>query len=123
MHGGGAFFPYYKTQGDKCVKNEYLNLWKQVTPANHTNDHGCLCSQFTEGVVSTPFKAVDVMKGIEYPMQFFAGFMAVSQDFDTKPIRPEIGWAVADEEKTNETIEIIYELMNLKLMWCNYSQN
>lgn len=122
MRGGGAykpgpfvtgwilsFFPYYRTQGDMCVKNEYLNLWKQVTPANHTNDQdnrGFLCSQFTEGVVSTPFKAVDVMKGIEYPMQFFAGFMAVSQDFDTKSIRPEIGWAVADEEKMNETIEI-----------------
>ena len=41
----------------------------------------------------------------EYPMYFYAGFMTISQDPTTLALRPEIGWAVADDEKAKEAIQ------------------
>ena len=38
------------------------------------------------------------MAETEYPMCFYAGFMTVTQDHGSLAIRPEIGWAVADEK-------------------------
>ena len=38
-------------------------------------------------------------------MQFYAGFMAVSQDESSKALRPEIGWAVVDGEEIKQIIE------------------
>ena len=38
-------------------------------------------------------------------MQFFAGFMAATQDPDTLAIHPEQGWAVADRNEINVSIE------------------
>ena len=32
-------------------------------------------------------------------MQFYAGFMAATQDPDTMAIHPELGWAVADRNE------------------------
>ena len=56
---------------------------------------------FPLGVVSTPFKWLYFET--EYPMCFYTGFMTVTQDHGSLAIRPEIGWAVADEN--GETVK------------------
>lgn len=47
------------------------------------------------GLSSTPFVWKDF--NTDYNMQFYAGFMAVSQNPETLALRPEIGWAVAED--------------------------
>ena len=95
-----SFFPYCKNG-----RNEYLNLWNEVAPTEHNDDdqRGLTHGQFWGGVVSVPFKWIDLPTGHEYPMHLYAGFMVVSQDPESKALRPEIGWAVADDEEVKKT--------------------
>ena len=110
-----ALFPY--VGGRELSRNKFLDLWQRKEPSSHqmignafhfgakANDvepgvyHNC----FPPGVVSTPF----IWKGLcgETAMNFFAGFMAVSQDPASLALRPEIGWAVADEKTLEDAKE------------------
>lgn len=102
-----TLFPY--THFEK--RNEFLTLWQEKDPASHAAEEpkeysrqsrgnadksGFLHGQFPAGVSSTPFTFMDASG--KFPMHFYAGFMTVSQDPTTMIIRPEIGWAVADDE-------------------------
>ena len=64
-----------------------------------------LHDQFQGGVVSVPFVWENVLTGRRYNMHLYAGFMVVSQDPESKALRPEIGWAVADQEEVEKAIE------------------
>ncbi len=98
-----TLFPYLK----ESKRNKSLSSWRDDTykqkPDPFSGDffesHTATVStdSFPSGVVSVPFELV--FKNIaKYPMQFFAGFMAATQDHDTLAIHPEIGWAVADRK-------------------------
>ncbi len=125
-----TLFPY-KENGEK---NEFLSLWLQVDPTSHDKeaieeaerlgtpwfqqnleDHrGLKHKTFPNGVCSTPFIYQECNE--EYPMHFYAGFMTVSQDPTTLALRPEIGWAVADDKKVKGAIKNLegpgYEIIN-----------
>ena len=108
-----ALFPYIKDD----QRNPYLTLWQNKDPASHNlarSDRGfwggwsggelagVMHSGFPPGVVSTPF--IWQQSTIQtYPMHFFAGFTAVTQDPSTLAIRPEIGWAVADDKTLQDS--------------------
>ena len=105
-----SFFPYYESRNNGSyvlVRNEYLNLWSEVAPTEHNDDdrRGLTHRQFLGGVVSVPFIWTDGPTGREYNMNLYSGFMVVSQDPESKALRPEIGWAVADEEEVKKAIE------------------
>ena len=105
-----SFFPYYeswKNNSHVLVRNEYLNMWNEVEPTEHNDEdqRGLTHRQFLGGVVSAPFTWVDVPRKCEYLMHFYAGFMVVSQDPESKALRPEIGWAVADDKEVKKAIE------------------
>ena len=105
-----ALFPYISSGRNEHKRNPYLTLWQNKDPASHKlpkNEDdfwhekaedlvGVTHDGFPPGVVSTPFTWQSVNQ--TYPMHFFAGFMAVTQDPATLAIRPEIGWAVADDK-------------------------
>ena len=57
---------------------------------------------FSPGLCSTPFKWD--YYGTAYPMIFYSGFMAISQDPSTLALRPEIGWAVAEQSQLDHLI-------------------
>ena len=115
-----TLFPYVKH--DK--RNEYLTLWQEKDPASHvessgrgmwssggrdeTDSRGLMHYQFPPGISSTPFtwKTGTNPSSSVFPMHFYAGFMTISQNSTTLAIRPEIGWAVADDE-TFETAKIM----------------
>ena len=101
-----SFFPYCKSWKEGTIKNKFLSLWSEVEPQEHDDkdNRGFIHSQFSAGVVSVPF-ILKELPDIEYQMQFYAGFMAVSQDEDSKALRPEIGWAVVSKEEMEQTIE------------------
>ena len=110
-----TLFPYLKDS----VRNKYLGTWKKDTyeekPDSDKGDYygwsgykppciGTLTtSSFATGIVSVPFEWKSCDK--EYPMQFFAGFLAATQDPDTLAIHPEQGWAVADRNEINVSSE------------------
>ena len=105
-----ALFPYISSGRNEHKRNPYLTLWQNKDPASHKlpkNEDdfwhekaedlvGVTHDGFPPGVVSTPFTWQSVNQ--TYPMHFFAGFMAVTQDPATLAIRPEIGWAVVDDK-------------------------
>ena len=82
-----VLFPYLFEQ-----RNQFLDLWKMEKPPPN---FGMTSDNFPSGLASTPF--VWTYYGTNYAMHFYAGFMAVSQDPKTLALRPEIGWAVADD--------------------------
>ena len=102
-----TLFPYLKDS----VRNKYLGTWKKDTyKEKPDSDKGSLfgsltgsltTSSFATGIVSVPFEWISTPDDKEYPMQFFAGFMAATQDPDTLAIHPEQGWAVADRNEIN----------------------
>lgn len=83
-----TFYPYM-VGGEK---NSCMALWKcgSLGPFE-----GLTTDSFLPGLSSTPF--VWDYLGAEYPMNFYSGFMAVSQDPSSLALRPEIGWAVTDD--------------------------
>ena len=85
-----TLFPYI---GKDNTKNQYMHLWFSGDGGNPFC--GVTTDQFSPGFCSTPF--IWEFPGTEYAMQFYSGFMAVSQDPNTLALRPEIGWAVADQ--------------------------
>ena len=109
-----AFFPYLN--GNK--RNEFLTLWQEEDPAqtgqvpavpplpqhtgaaNADRSKGITHYQFPPGIVSTPFTWQNGIGPFSkvFPMHFYAGFMTISQDSTTMAVRPEIGWAVADDK-------------------------
>ncbi len=105
-----TLFPY-KKNGDK---NEFLNLWQEVDPSSHDKElseeakklktppfrkdfRGLKNRDFPNDVCAASFIYQDDKN--QYPMNFYAGFMTISQDPTTLALRPEIGWAVAEEFK------------------------
>ena len=90
-----TLFPYVGYSSSSLKRNRFLTSWQELRPFSGVTT-GC----FPLGVVSTPFKWLYFET--EYAMCFYAGFMTVTQDHDSLAIRPEIGWAVADE-KDRET--------------------
>ena len=58
--------------------------------------------KFSPGLCSTLFKWD--YYGTEYPLIFYSGFMAISQDPSTLALRPEIGWAVAEQSQLDHQI-------------------
>ena len=85
-----TLFPYLGS-GVK-ERNPFLKKWnKKMT------DGGVTTPSFPRGIVYTPFKWMYL--GDEIPMHFYAGFMSVTQDPHTLALRPEIGWAVVDDQQ------------------------
>ena len=83
-----TLFPYIGTSAHK--PNHTLDKWSK---------EGTFCglttSDFPSGIVGTPFQWQYYVK--QFPMHFYGGFMMVVQDPVTLAVRPEIGWAVAEE--------------------------
>ena len=48
----------------------------------------------TDGIVKADFYWI--YQGLEFQMEFLAGFVGVKQDKETLELRPEIGWAIRD---------------------------
>ena len=89
-----TLFPYLRRG---TTRNGYLENWNEERAFG-----GVTTSSFPRGVVYTPFKWLYL--GNEFPMHFYAGFMSVTQDPHTLALRPEIGWAVAnDQQEKNPT--------------------
>ncbi|XP_064400332.1 uncharacterized protein LOC135346585 [Halichondria panicea] len=106
-----TFFPYLN--GNK--RNEFLTLWQEEDPTqtgqvpavpspprgvNADRFKGLAHYQFPPGIASAPFtwqNGIDPSSEV-FPMHFYAGFMTISQDSTTMAVRPEIGWAVADDQ-------------------------
>ena len=104
-----ALFPYVRSHYDKPNEpNKFLTLWQKKDPKSHkaqdrrsfgqnsAENEGVAHYFFPPGVVSTPFIMITPVK--TYDMHFYAGFMSISQDDETKAVRTEIGWAVTDDE-------------------------
>ena len=89
-----TLFPYI---GDDKWRNPFLKSWR--SSSDEAWFHGMTSDSFPPGLCSTPF--IWYYLGTEYPMSFYSGFMAVSQDPSTLALRPEIGWAVADQQDCN----------------------
>ncbi len=89
-----TLFPY-TTFGQR---NRFLTSWSKDSMFG-----GLTTDAFTSGVVSTPFKWEYF--DTDFPMYFYAGFMSVTQDPATLALRPEIGWAVADNTDTKSIKE------------------
>ncbi len=89
-----ALYKENKRSGGPFISGWILTLFP-YTASGHRNRYGCFTTKsFTPGIVSTPFMWDYLDEN--YPMYFYAGFMAVTQDLSTLAVRPEIGWAVAD---------------------------
>ena len=82
-------FPYIREK-----LNQYLGCWKE----GKRGELSTTC--FPPGVVSVPF--LWKISSVSHKMQFYAGFMAATQDDDTLAVRPEIGWAIADVTSVTE---------------------
>ena len=85
-----ALYPYATNDG-RLLKNPYMALWRSDSLKAFD---GMTTDSFPPGLCSTPFMWNYL--GAEYSMNFYSGFMAISQDPSTLALRPEIGWAVAD---------------------------
>ena len=48
----------------------------------------------TDGIVKADFYWI--YQGLEFQMEFLAGFVGVKQDKETLELRPDIGWAIRD---------------------------
>jgi hypothetical protein len=85
------FFPYLKTTGGQPIKNDWLDKKAEGPFSGLTTD------DFMGGMSAADF--VWNYLGIEFKMQFTAGFVGIEQDRDTKMLKPAIGWAVRKEPK------------------------
>jgi hypothetical protein len=82
-----VLFPYLRRQGSgELEANPHVSSWR--------NGYGPEPSAFPSGLSSAPF--IWKYLGSKLPMEFVAGFVAVSQDPVTLGVRPAIGWAVCD---------------------------
>ncbi len=77
------FFPYTK-EGKKT----------DLKPISKIND---LASE----MVKVPFILEDVINKKSYKMEFWAGFIGLSQNKENYTLKPEIGWAINNKEKFN----------------------
>lgn len=84
-----TLFPYL-SMGK--TRNPYLENWNKEMMFG-----GVTTTSFPRGVVYTPFKWLYLER--EFPMHFYAGFMSVTQDQHTLALRPEIGWAVTNDQQ------------------------
>ena len=91
-----TLFPYLGSE-ERREQNPYLKSWNEEMMF-----HGVTTSSFPHGTVYTPFKWVYF--GDEIPMHFYAGFMSVTQDPHTLALRPEVGWAVANDQQEKKDV-------------------
>jgi hypothetical protein len=89
-----TLFPYL-SMGK--TRNPYLENWNKEMMFG-----GVTTTSFPRGVVYTPFKWLYL--GNEFPMHFYAGFMSVTQDQHSLALRPQIGWAVANDQQEKNSI-------------------
>ena len=92
-----VLFPYILKQ-----RSTFLDLWQSKTERRRRY-YGMTSDHFPPGLASTPF--VWTYFETDYAMHFYAGFMSVSQDPVTLALRPEIGWAVADDSENQQSIK------------------
>ncbi len=52
-------------------------------------------------LVKVPFELIDLGKNQSYPMEFWAGFVGLSQNKNNFTLKPEIGWAVKNNTSFN----------------------
>ncbi len=88
-----VFFPYIVDEGDSTMVSISNKGWmraykKDPYDARMTTD----C--FPRSLSVAPF--IWEYLGAEIPMEFLAGFMAVSQHPETGALRPAIGWAIRE---------------------------
>ncbi|XP_070532260.1 uncharacterized protein [Ptychodera flava] len=92
-----TLFPYLQKYGS-FAQNEYVDKWsvREIF-------FGVTTDRFPSGLSKAPF----VWEYFEqkFEMQFIGGFMAVSQDHETLALRPELGWAVVEDDVTSEPVE------------------
>jgi len=86
-----VFFPYSKNG----KKNTYMSKWQ-----GEKHFSGIRPDFVTWGFSKAPF----IWEYFEekFQMNFLGGFVGVSQDPDTKALKPEIGWLVGEQEKEEE---------------------
>ncbi len=85
------FFPYTK-EGKKT----------DLKPISKINN---LASE----LVKVPFILEDIVNKKSYKMEFWAGFIGLSQNNEDYTLKPEIGWAINNKEKFNpENSEFIF---------------
>jgi hypothetical protein len=91
-----TLFPYFG-RGER--RNAFLDSWEKKSDIVFI---GVETTSFPRGVVYCPFTWL--YQGNKIPMHFYAGFMCVTQDPHSLAVRPEIGWAVAnDKQERNPT--------------------
>ena len=88
-----TLFPYIGMS--ELRPNPYLDSWS-MKDSDTSENNRLRTNMFPLGVFATPF----IWKYYEerFPMHFYGGFMMVVQDPVTLALKPEIGWAVADEK-------------------------
>jgi len=84
-----TFFPYLKSG----YQNDYVD-WKKLQKRKHGG--GLNPDNFGGGLNKAPFKWKYFNEVFE--MNLLGGFIGVSQDTDTKALKPEIGWLVGERE-------------------------
>ncbi len=91
-----TLFPYIeKRQSDGSTvlaRNECVTTWQHAY--DDPNGHGPSTRQFPSGLTVAPFLWKYLATDIA--MQLVAGFVGVSQDAQTRSVRPTIGWAVRE---------------------------
>ncbi len=89
------FFPYVKNV-DNTGNDEKLtyavNRYLDYIPTGELNSF--TANQAGTGFSHVPFKWDQGV--VTYEMEFVAGFIGMTQDKESKALRPEIGWAVQD---------------------------
>jgi hypothetical protein len=101
-----AFFPYLKEySGPALWRNRYLTeggpaLQKVLYPwageDPRESREGVTTDQFPGGLARAPFRWNSL--GDVFAMEFLGGFVGVRQDPQTLGLRPEIGWAIREQE-------------------------
>ncbi len=85
------FFPYLMV-GNMPKLNNLLK--PDADLMNTTTQRSFKMHHAGSGISYTPFQWQCLQTA--YQMEFVAGFMGITQDHDTKALRPEIGWAVCE---------------------------
>jgi hypothetical protein len=103
------FFPYLSIEG-KVRENKFMsqNLNDIESPScereqrrwRYKRNNGPELEQIPNGISKTDF--IWNYLGTEFDMQFLAGFIGISQDKETKTLRPEIGWAIRTGESAKK---------------------
>ncbi|XP_070532233.1 uncharacterized protein [Ptychodera flava] len=108
-----TLFPYLQDYRS-FAHNQNLNKWT----ARGMFFFGARTEEFPSGLSKAPFQWLYHQQ--QFEMQFIGGFMAVSQDHETLALRPELGWAVAEDGVTSEESEhdprlsALLELLGIK---------